>query len=333
MAWEAAAQHYLTDAFAAGHLRTPVAAMREFWQVRYPRFWDGLRAKVASDTATALRELTPPLRLVPPGVLSRRALAAVEARTAGYPRIALGDLLAKVFHDWDNTHGLDLEGSGRLFGDGFLDQGATRQLALAAVRAGVDDVEVAFALGGSGRAPGGEALYQAVRERTGAAGDAFRAETAVPRAPPTTRPRTGAPATSTSSGRRRSWARPGPRSAGRWRRRWSPATSSRGGSSPWATASPTRCAFPRSPDYGGGWADRPAPRTNVASWPGWSPTPDRRCGPAPVRSISRPRPRPRRRSDPVSAPARGERPPAQAARSVVGRSTRPPRWPTARPAG
>ncbi|HEX2063406.1 MAG TPA: hypothetical protein VHE80_03185, partial [Acidimicrobiales bacterium] len=38
MAREAAAQHYLPDAFAAGHLRTPVAAIRELWQLRYPRF-------------------------------------------------------------------------------------------------------------------------------------------------------------------------------------------------------------------------------------------------------------------------------------------------------
>ncbi|PZS24015.1 MAG: hypothetical protein DLM60_01330 [Pseudonocardiales bacterium] len=30
MAREAAAAHYLTDAFAAGHLRTPVAAIRRY---------------------------------------------------------------------------------------------------------------------------------------------------------------------------------------------------------------------------------------------------------------------------------------------------------------
>lgn len=99
MAREAAAQHYLTDAFAAGHLRTPVAAMRELWQVRYPTFWEGLRHKAASDTIAALRELAAPLRLVPRRTLDGRTQAAVEARTRAYPRISLGDLLAKVFHD------------------------------------------------------------------------------------------------------------------------------------------------------------------------------------------------------------------------------------------
>lgn len=153
MAREAATQHYLTDAFAAGHLRTPVAAMREFWQERYPWFWEGLRRKVASETA-ALRELAARLRVVPTSVLYGRTFRAVTARTSGFPRISLGDLLAKVFHDWDNTHGLALEGGGRLFGDGCLDQGVTRELALAAVLAGVDDVEVAFGLGASGKSRG-----------------------------------------------------------------------------------------------------------------------------------------------------------------------------------
>ena len=192
MAREAAAQHHLTDAFASGHLRTPVAAMREFWQVRYPGFWNGLRRKVASDTAAALRELAWPLRLVPSGVVGRRALA-VEARTTGYPRLSLGDLLAKVFHDWDNVHGLVLDGGGMVFGDGCLEQGLTRELAIGAVRAGVDDVEVAFELAAGRLLPAharrdmvapGPSLYRAVRAATGAPGHAFLAESKVPRPSP-----------------------------------------------------------------------------------------------------------------------------------------------------
>ncbi len=184
MAREAAAQHYLTDAFAAGHLRTPVAAMREFWQQKYPWFWEGLRRKLASDTTAALRKLAAPLRMVPSSVLYRHTLQAVRARTSSYPRVSLGDLLAKVFHDWDNTHGLSLEGGGRLFGDGCLDQGLTRELALAAVRAGVNDVEVAFSLGACGKNTSGEGLYQVVRQATGAPADRFLAETKIPRASP-----------------------------------------------------------------------------------------------------------------------------------------------------
>jgi hypothetical protein len=182
MAFEAAAQHYLTDAFAAGHLRTPVAAIREVWQLRYPSFWDGLRRKVASDTASALKELAVPLRLLPSRYLYDRTLSAVQARTVGYPRVNLGDLLAKVFHDWDNGHGLALEGGGLIFGDGCLEQGVTKELALAAARAGIDDVEVAFQLGASGRDLSGEPLYAAVRASTGATAEGFVAEAKLPRA-------------------------------------------------------------------------------------------------------------------------------------------------------
>lgn len=180
MAREAAAQHYLTDAFAAGHLRTPVTAIRHFWHHRYPRFWQGLQRKVAADTAAALRELTRAARLLPDDVLYNHALAAVEARTTMFPPINLGDLLARVFHDWDDSQGLIVEGGGVLFGDGHLDEGVGKQLAVAAARAGIDDIEVAYQLGASGSRLRGEALYRAVRSATGAPPDIFRAETWIP---------------------------------------------------------------------------------------------------------------------------------------------------------
>ena len=67
-----------------------------------------------------------------------------------------------------------------VFGDGHLDAGVTKALVLAAVRAGINDVEVAFELGASGRRLSGGALYQRVREATAARGDAFVAEERVP---------------------------------------------------------------------------------------------------------------------------------------------------------
>ena len=181
MGREAAAQHYLTDAFAAGHLRTPVADIRRYWKARYPSFWDRLQRRVASDTATALRDLNRPLRLLPAGYLHRRTLSELRSRTSRYPELSLGDLVARAYHDWDNSHGLVLEGGGLVFGDGQVEEGVTRDLAMAAVRAGKDDVEVAFSLGRAGRALTGEALFAAVREATGADGEAFVAETWVPR--------------------------------------------------------------------------------------------------------------------------------------------------------
>ncbi|MGA9310257.1 MAG: hypothetical protein WBV74_07785, partial [Pseudonocardiaceae bacterium] len=151
-----------------------------FWHHRYPQFWQSLQRKVATDTAAALRELTRPARILPDGFVYDRVHAAVQARTRGFPPITFGDLLARVFHDWDNSHGLTLQGGGVLFGDGLLEQGVGEDLVIAAVRAGIDDVEVAYRLGASGSRLQGDALYQAVRSATGAPDVAFRPETRIP---------------------------------------------------------------------------------------------------------------------------------------------------------
>lgn len=127
MAREAAAQHHLTDAFAAGHLRTPVTAIRRYWHHRYPHFWPSLQHKVATDTAAALRELTRPARLLPADFVYDRVHAAVKARTRRYPPITFGDLLARVFHDWDNNHGLILDTGDILFGDDHLEEGVGKK--------------------------------------------------------------------------------------------------------------------------------------------------------------------------------------------------------------
>lgn len=180
-ALEAAAQHFLTDAVSAGHLRTPVAAIREYWQQRYPSFWEGLRRKVGKETLSAMLELLPPLRLLPNSLLESRAARVAEARTAGYPRVSLGDLLAKVFHDWDNSHGLRLDTGDWLFGDGHIEEGVTRALASACVRSGVDDLELAYSLGLKGKSQAGEHLYQDIQNKAGAPKGRFWAESKIPR--------------------------------------------------------------------------------------------------------------------------------------------------------
>jgi hypothetical protein len=44
-----------------------------------------------------------------------------------------------LFHDWDNSHGLTIDGGDVMFGNGHVHDGATRTLAIAAARAGIDD--------------------------------------------------------------------------------------------------------------------------------------------------------------------------------------------------
>lgn len=179
MAREAAAQHFLTDACTSGHLRTPVAQIRRYWRARYPAFWESLQRRVASSTTATLRELSRVLRRLPR--LEELTLSAVMARTSRYPELSVGDFIARLFHDWDNSHGLIVDGGGNVFGDGHVHCGITRALALAAARAGVADIEAAFELGAAGSTLTGEALHRAVRDATGARDGAFVAETKVPR--------------------------------------------------------------------------------------------------------------------------------------------------------
>ncbi|MGH2944247.1 MAG: hypothetical protein ACRDLN_15895, partial [Solirubrobacteraceae bacterium] len=188
MAREAAAQHFLTDAFTAGHMRTPVALIRRYWHVRYPEFWERLQRRVATDTAANLRELAWSLRRLPAGFVDDSTLAAVQRRTSRYPQLSVGDFLARLFHDWDNAHGLIIDAGGVVFGDGHVAQGATRTLAIAAARAGIDDIEVAFELGAAGAGITGEPLYRSVRAATHAPGDRFVAEARIPRPAPVNAP-------------------------------------------------------------------------------------------------------------------------------------------------
>jgi len=188
LAREAAAQHFLTDAFTAGHMRTPVAQIRRFWRSRYPTFWEDLQGRVAADTAATLRELAWAVRLLPERFLHDATLAAVRQRTEPYPQLSVGDFLARLFHDWDNTHGLTIDGGGVVFGDGHVHEGATRSLAVAAARAGIDDIEVAFELGEAGNRLTGEPLYSAVRAATGAGDRRFRPESKIPQPSPVNPP-------------------------------------------------------------------------------------------------------------------------------------------------
>jgi hypothetical protein len=139
---------------------------------------------------------------------------------------------------WDNTHGLVVGGGAIVFGDGRVDAGSTRELELAAVGAGIDDIEVACALGRTGRVEPGEPLYEEVREATGASSGDFRAEARIPR-PAESNPAQNWRADDVEPCGRRPWSGAGGRP---WGRRWPPCSTptegSSAGSRPSAKGSP-----------------------------------------------------------------------------------------------
>ncbi len=176
LAREAAAQHFLTDSFSAGHLRTPIALIRSYWAAKYPLFWYNLRHKIALDTAIEATRGT----VVPNYNAYKSILEAVEAMAPSLPAITLGDLLALVFHNLDNAQGVHIRGGGKVMGDAHLDA-ETENLAVAAIRAGNKDIEEAFNLGAQTKAPMADAdLWAKVRPLNGGTKDKYAAELQMP---------------------------------------------------------------------------------------------------------------------------------------------------------
>ena len=188
IAMEAAAQHYLSDAFAAGHLRTPIADIRQYWGEKYPLFWYNLRHKIALDTAMRLNDQTTNLTtfITTVNQLYVKILLQVEQIAGSLPAITVGDLLSKIFHDQDNEQGLEVVGGGRMYGDGHLDspdpRNQTRVRAQSAIRDGNADVQKAYQLGtqiGDGQSVPDADIFDQVRAAT-ATGDQYLAETRMP---------------------------------------------------------------------------------------------------------------------------------------------------------
>jgi hypothetical protein len=176
MAREAAAQHFLTDSFAAGHLRTPIASIRTYWGDKYPLFWYNLRHKIALDTAIEMTKGT----VIPNNTGYTQILSSVEAMAPTLPAITLGDLLAKVFHDVDNEQGVAIKGGGKVMGDAHLDT-ATETLAVAAIQAGNKDIEAAYNLGVQTKLPMPDAdLFAKVRPANGGTKDKYAPELQIP---------------------------------------------------------------------------------------------------------------------------------------------------------
>ena len=182
---EAAAQHFLTDSFSAGHLRTPIGVIRDYWKAKYPLFWFNLLHKMALDTAVRMNDqdnnLTTALGTV--NQMYVGILTEVNKISTTLPEVTLGDLIAKTYHDFDNERGVDVAG-GRLYGDKNLNnpdpQNVTLQLAVEGVKAGNQDVNEAFRIGQSTPNLQDDAVFQQVRSATSAPADSYIPETKVP---------------------------------------------------------------------------------------------------------------------------------------------------------
>jgi hypothetical protein len=161
-AYEAMADHYLTDSFSAGHVRTPRADIQTYWDQLVPAFKTNLIDVLAARIRRELLDEHPILstlfnagaEYVLLGSMVRSELEDTFG-PGGVP--GLGDLLSLLLHDTDNEEGLVVENElgmqWRTYGDGklFANPAQLGPMVLA-VRQGHDDIDRAYQLHEAGDA-------------------------------------------------------------------------------------------------------------------------------------------------------------------------------------
>jgi hypothetical protein len=166
MLYEAFASHFQTDAFSAGHIRTPRDAISSWWNVKQPMFWTNVKLWMAERIAQHLNDHSNAA-----GVLTVQQLWGLAQDTLrsvltskGIPDLTFGDVVAGAVHDRDNEQGVDaMVGPDvvPLLGDGeILKKGketakgaATMKAVTAALKVSVDEVHKAYDRGKAGLDP------------------------------------------------------------------------------------------------------------------------------------------------------------------------------------
>jgi hypothetical protein len=111
-ALEAFGMHFLTDAFSAGHIRTPRGELRSYWNGLYPNFSNNLIEMISCYMSSYIADVDHPTFAyipVPVSVISSQKVQPAIRTRAG-SRLAnygIGDLLSIAMHDADNA-GLDV---------------------------------------------------------------------------------------------------------------------------------------------------------------------------------------------------------------------------------
>ena len=200
---EATGDHFLTDAFAAGHLSTPRASISEYWNGMYPMFEGQFKTKVAHDIGAKLeKEATWAAGSIPESVYESSARDMLEEKLKGLP-IRMGDILSDAVHGYDNDRGLwvtnDLGWHWIAWGDGKLMEGTSDvdaspghtnlEAATLAVSLGIVDLETAYGMGkrDTGSPLDEMQVLDQVKQRPGppvSAGDKYGPEQVMPRLDP-----------------------------------------------------------------------------------------------------------------------------------------------------
>jgi hypothetical protein len=162
---EAFASHFLTDAYASGHMRTPRSAISDWWNPRVPMFWHNLKLWMAENIAKHMNDnstLASALTVQQLWEKSNETLNSVVS-SKGIPDLTFGDAISGAVHDLDNEEGVVAQVGNdvvKLVGDGQVLDEKDRALAAgvdtgkkaaAGVKVSLEDVRQAFDKGKAGQ--------------------------------------------------------------------------------------------------------------------------------------------------------------------------------------
>jgi len=192
MTYEAAAEHFLTDSFSAGHQRTQRQGITDYWGKKYPLFFESFKHTIARDIAIGInrRDTNVATLLGTVGAIEDSVLPTLAEKTRNIPPVGFDVVINKLVHDTDNDAGLwvvsEVHPDGwKTMGDGNAPSGSlTEARAAEAVQLGVGDIKAANTLP-AGLTP--EQVRAEVKARTPApakTGALYGAEQAMPRLDP-----------------------------------------------------------------------------------------------------------------------------------------------------
>ncbi|GET36579.1 eCIS core domain-containing protein [Microseira wollei] len=158
MLYEGFASHFLTDAYAAGHMRPERISIKEHWDKKVPMFWVNLKWWMAECIANHLNNQSGVAQIFTEQVLWEQARKTFNevVSAKGIPDLTFGDAISGAVHDNDNEEGVNAQVGNevvKLVGDGQVLDEKNRALAagsdtmakaVAGVKASLQEVEAAY---------------------------------------------------------------------------------------------------------------------------------------------------------------------------------------------
>jgi hypothetical protein len=167
LAIDAFYSHFLTDAFSAGHLRTPRVTVTRYWHRKVPDFYQRFLGWLGDTVGFWVSHHGSQLhQAAPRGKVRKGAREAVKEALKTMPAMTFGDVVGVAVHDYDSERGVVVRVGGkkmRMVGDGHLldperdDDAATvkaaqttMDIAVKAVQASRRDIERAYEMAAAG---------------------------------------------------------------------------------------------------------------------------------------------------------------------------------------